>query len=279
MIRILALVTLVVLPAAAQEASPADPSRTAASASDPRAAPRLSTQSRGGSAVGFTLRGGVASTPEFFGSDDAEQVPDIGFSLDHLRLGGLSFGDPDPLYQPEGLGVIGSFRYVPERDDADSPVLGGLDDVDAAVELGAGLRYATDGYQVYGAVRYGVVGHESFVGELGADAFLRPSDRLTLRLGPRALFGGDDYVDEYFGVGADEAAASTAGFGEYDPDGGLVSTGVEVGASYRFTDNWGVESTLRYDRLRSDAGASPITQSEEQFSASVGITRRFTFGF
>ena len=128
-------------------------------------------------------------------------------------------------------------------------------------------------------MRYGVVGHEAFVGELGADVFARPTDRLTLRMGPRALFGDSDYASTYFGVTAGEEAASGGAFTEFDAGGGLISTGVQFGAGYRFDNNWGIDAVVSYDKLRGDAADSPITMNDDQVSASIGITRRFTLGF
>jgi outer membrane scaffolding protein for murein synthesis (MipA/OmpV family) len=229
--------------------------------------------------LGFTLRGGVGTAPTYFGSDSNEAVPDIGFELNYLNLGGFTFGSPDPLYRPEGFGVTGSFRYIGERDDADSPELTGLEDVDASVELGVGLRYAATNYEVYGNVRYGVVGHESFVGELGADVFLRPTDRLTLRAGPRAFFGDEDYASTFYGVTNTESAASGGNLAAFDPDGGLMSTGVEFGAGYQINDTWGIDAAITYERLRNDAQNSPISADDDQFSARIGLTRRFTLGF
>lgn len=251
---------------------------TAAASAQDLNAPVFSTQGTG-PALGFTLRGGVQTAPEYFGSGSNEAGPALGASLNYLRLGGFTFGNPDPLYVPEGFGVTGSFRYIGERDDADSPELAGLEDIDAALEIGGGLRYATRDYQVFGNIRYGVIGHESFVGELGADVFLRPTDRLTLRAGPRALFGDSDYTSTYFGVTADESIASGGNFAAFEPDGGLVSTGIEVGAGYRINDNWGVDASLTYEKLRDDAADSPITTDDEQFRASIGVTRRFSLGF
>ena len=242
------------------------------------ASPVFSSQSQG-PALGFTLRGGVATAPEYFGADSNEAAPALGFGVNYLRLGGFTFGDPDPLFVPTGFGINGSFRYIGERTAEDSPELAGLNDVDASLELGAGLRYATRDYQVFGNVRYGVVGHEAFVGELGADVFARPTDRLTLRMGPRALFGDSDYASTYFGVTAGEEVASGGAFTEFNAGGGLISTGVQFGAGYRFDNNWGIDAVVSYDKLRDDAADSPITMNDDQVSASIGITRRFTLGF
>jgi len=230
-----------------------------------------------GPQIGFTLGTGIKVEPSYFGSGSSEASAALGLELNYLDIGGLTFGDPDPLYVPEGFGITGSFRYVGERSASDDAELAGLADVDDALELGAGLRYATRDYQVFGNVRYGVVGHESFVGEIGADIFARPSDRLTLRAGPRAFFGSDDYADTYFGVTPTEAAGS--GFTAYDPSGGLVSAGVELGAGYRLNEAWGIDASVRYDLLTGDAEDSPIVQDDEQITATIGLTRRFTFGF
>lgn len=238
----------------------------------------LSTQGTG-PALGFTLRTGVATAPDYFGADGSEAAPDLGFELNYLRLGGFTFGNPDPLYQPEGFGVTGSFRYIGDRDVADNPELAGFNDVDAALELGVGLRYATSDYQVFGAVRYGVIGHEAWVGELGADVFVRTTDRLTLRAGPRAFFADSDYASTYFGVTAAEAAASAPAYTQFNASGGLMSTGVELGAGYRINDRWGVDAAVSYDRLRNDAADSPISLDDSQVSARIGLTRRFTLGF
>ncbi|MGB3555150.1 MAG: MipA/OmpV family protein [Jannaschia sp.] len=271
MIRSLALIALL-LPAVAQAQDMMG--KTAPVVPEP-----IVVMPRTGPAIGFTLGAGVAVAPSYFGSDSYEAAPDLTFGLNYLRLGGFTFGNPDPLFMPEGFGITGSFRYIGERDDADDPELAGLADVDAALELGAGLRYATRNYQVFGNVRYGVVGHESFVGELGADVFIRPTDRLTLRAGPRAFFGDGDYASTYFGVTPAEAAASGGNFTTFDAGGGLLSAGLEVGAGYRINQNWGVDASIRYDRLENDAADSPISRDDDQFTASIGLTRRFTLGF
>lgn len=236
----------------------------------------LSSQGAGPGLV-FTLSGGLKAEPSFFGSDDIEVGPDLGVELNAARIGGLTFGNPDPNYIEQGLNFGGSFRFIDERSASDDAFLTGLEDVDASLELGGEISYGTRDFRAFGAVRYGVIGHESFVGEIGADVFSRPNSQLTLHAGPRLLFGSDDYTSTYFGVTAAESAASA--FPVYSPDGGLVSAGVEVGLDYRLNENWGIDATVRADRLTGDAADSPIVQDESQITATIGLTRRFTFGF
>ncbi|MEN8684596.1 MipA/OmpV family protein, partial [Marivita sp.] len=92
----------------------------------------------------FTLRGGVATSPEYFGSDENVVGPDLGFSFNYLSLrNGRTFGNPDPWADSMGLTFGGSFRFIQERKTDDFDELAGLDDIDAAVELGVSMRYGT----------------------------------------------------------------------------------------------------------------------------------------
>lgn len=229
--------------------------------------------------VVLTFGLGASVAPGYFGSDDYEFGPGFAFSVNYLRLGGYRFGSLDPRHEPEGLGLRGSFRYVSNRTARDYPQLAGLNDVGDALELGIGLGWEQPGYRLFGDVRYGVIGHESFVGEIGADVKFRPNDRLLVTFGPRAQFGSDKFAATYFGVTPAESMAS--GLSAYTADGGLVSAGLELGLRYRLNDDWGVTGALTWNRLTDDAANSPITGlgSEDQYGAKVVLTRRVSFGF
>lgn len=228
-----------------------------------------------GNELRFTIGVGAEARPEYFGSSETVIAPSGQFSVQYLRLGDLTLGQPGDA--PLGLGFGGSFRIVPERRADDHPELAGLADVDLALELGGSVSYLQSDYELFGRIRYGVVGHEAFVGELGADVMAHPTDALTLTAGPRAFWGSDRYSDTYFGVTPD--AASVSAFDAYDPGEGLVSIGVEVGATYQITEDWGVEGSVRWDRFVGDAADSPITEDNEAVSATIMATRSFAFEF
>ena len=220
-----------------------------------------------GQVLAFTLRGGVAVAPEYFGSDEYETGPDIGFAIDRMRFGPFDIGSDDPDFVSTGFGLRGSFRYIGERDADDVENVAGLEDVDAALELGLGASYDTRAFGVFADLRRGFGGHESLVAELGADAYLRPTEALTLRAGPRALFADDDYAQTYFG---------TPGF---TAEGGLISIGAEIGAIYALDDTWGIDAAIGYEQLQDDAADSPISIDDEQYTARIGLTRKFAFRF
>lgn len=233
-----------------------------------------------GPAAEIELQGGVSVSPRYFGSEDYDVGPSGGLRFNYLRLpGGLSFGSPDPTGEPDGFGLRGSFRYIGSRRPSDDDSLDGTDFVDRSLELGLGLGYEAEDWRAFGAVRYGAVGHNAWVGEAGADALFRPRDDLTINLGPRAQWGSGGFMDTYFGVTEEEAAASP--LDEYDPSSGLYSVGMELGARYAFSDRWGLEGAASYERLVDDAGDSPIVDagSRDQFGIRVGITRTIRLGF
>ncbi|MFQ6549862.1 MipA/OmpV family protein [Aestuariibius sp. 2305UL40-4] len=233
------------------------------------------TDSVSGNGVTFSIGVGAESRPEYFGSDENEVEPRLSFRMDELRLGTFgSGGNPE-----NGLGFRGSVRLIGERDSDEFDELDGLDDVDQTIELGLGLVYRQPGYEVFADVRRGFGGHESVVGEVGADAIFTPSNQLEWRFGPRVFIGSDEYAETYFGVSEDEAAASD--FDAFDAEGGVLSAGLELGMTYQFNERWAVDGAVGYDRFLGDAADSPIVEegSDEQYTARLGLMRTFSFGF
>jgi outer membrane protein len=231
--------------------------------------------------LAFTLRAGVSGAPAYFGAKDITAGPDFNFSLDYLALpGGRSIGNADPSATSYGFAPRGSFRYIAKRSSKDHSELNGLNDVKAAAEIGLGLGYTQRNFEAFADVRYGAIGHHAWVGEVGANAVLHPSQQLTLRVGPRAFFGSSRYTNTYFGVTAAEAAALGSKFTtQYAAKGGLVSAGIELGVTYAINDTWGVEGAVRWDKYMGDAKNSPIVAQgkDNNVSLNIGMTRRFSF--
>lgn len=242
--------------------------------------PPLPVQAQDAPGIAFTLRGGARIAPDYFGSDSYSPGPALGFRLEQLTLpGGFTIGSPDSQRFRPGLSLGGSLRYIEARRPGEHPELTGMDKIDTALELGGSLRYGGDNWRAFADLRYGVVGHNAWTGELGVDVVLRPVEGLTLNAGPRAGFGDSRFARTYFGVTPAESAAS--GLAAFRPDGGLTSLGVELGARYDLGPSWGIEGTISYDRLQSDAARSPITGqgSATQMGVMIGLTRSFSFGF
>jgi len=226
--------------------------------------------------LAFAVTGGVSYSPSYFGSDSSEFGPTGRFSFHGLRFGGFDFGERErtafdgPVEFEPGFGLRGALRYIPERD-----AIFGIDSVNQSLELGAGLHFTETNWQVYTDLRYGAIGHEGIAGEAGANLFYRGEDGLVLHAGPRVAFGNSRFNQTYFGVpdGADLPA--------YNAGSGIISAGVEIGAYQALSNDWAVTGALRYDRLRGDAGNSPIVREGQrgQFGAEIGLQRHFNLRF
>lgn len=229
-------------------------------------------------AFAFSLTAGAAYGPRYFGAESYDVTPGVMFRLTGLALGNLRLRDPDgPRLFAPGSGLRGALRVIGERKG--SGALAGLDDLDSAVELGLGVHHTTQSWQVYGDLRYGIIGHHALAGEVGANVIHRAPSGLVLHAGPRAEFGSARFMRSYFGVTQDESAAS--GLAAYRPGGGLQSLGAEIGVYQPLTADWGITGALRYDRLLGDAAASPIVQqgSRDQMTVNIGLTRHFDLRF
>jgi len=223
--------------------------------------------------VEFRFGLGPSAGPGYFGDDDSDPGVGVKFSLERLELGPLSLGGPSA----PGLGFGGSFRFVGERSADDFSELAGLADIDPSLELGGGIEYNGPDYVVFADLRYGIVGHEAFVAELGADLSLAPREAVTVTVGPRVLLGDDDYAQTYFGVTSTESMASA--FESFDASGGMMSAGAEAEVVYSINNDWQVVGTVTYERLMNDAADSPITATDDQINAQVVLTRRISLGF
>lgn len=223
--------------------------------------------------AGATLGLGVQSAPSYFGAEDNELGPTGSFTLEQLDYNGLSLGSGGG----SGFGIGGSLRYIGAREAADHSELQGLDDIDATLEIGGGLRYALPGFKAFVNLRYGLGGHDSLVADFGGDFIRQITPQWEFRAGPRALWGSEDYAQTYFGVTAAESL--TSDFAQYDAESGLVSAGVAASLTYQMTPDWGVVGKIRYDQLQGDAADSPIVQTKDQVTAGIVITRRVNFRF
>ncbi|MEF2073626.1 MipA/OmpV family protein [Consotaella aegiceratis] len=231
-------------------------------------------------AITLELGLGAKLSPAYVGSDEYEFSPWPVISLEYLYIPGVvEIGGPDS--HSGGLSFGPSFAYQGERDSSDNRDLRGLADVDPTYEAGMKVGYEWSHAEVFGAVRYAFGGADGFVGDLGANAIVWPTNDFQLKAGPRASFASADYMEAYFGVSPAESAAGGGRLDAYDPDGGFKSVGVGVETRYEFRPDWFLNSEASYERLVGDAADSPLVDvgSADQFSVGLSLSRRFTIGF
>ncbi|TFF20411.1 MipA/OmpV family protein [Jiella endophytica] len=255
-----------VLASAADAVGPYDPAP---------AAPQPAAVDYGGDDFVFELGIKGVIDPEYLGSDDYRILPGAIFSVEYLNLPGLgSFGGPDGL----GFSIGPAFNVVGERKVSDHPELNGLDDVDTTYEAGIKVSYEWQYAEVYGSARYAFGGAEGFVGDAGANLIARPTDTVTLKLGPTVSFASKEYMETYFSVSPGEAAASGGKFSTFEADGGVKSVGVAASARYEFSPDWFLNADASWDKLVGDAKDSPIVKAgdDDQYSFTLGVSKKFS---
>jgi outer membrane scaffolding protein for murein synthesis (MipA/OmpV family) len=202
-------------------------------------------------------------------------------------------GDPDrPTFPGDSLGVallrFGPLRLGPAarlrgaRNDTGDRA--GLDKVHTAVEAGGfATLWATRWLRLHVDGGRGVTGHSGWVVDGAADLVARPG-RWILTAGPRIGWGDDRYMDTYFGLTAQEAAANAKvaalGGTAYEPGAGRRYLGALGTAAYRITPRWQVTANVGYHRLSDLAALSPVVRAvgaADEYSGGVGV--RYSFGW
>lgn len=193
-----------------------------------------------------------------------------------------------PISTPDesfGLALIGkrgrtsfgpTFGFATQRKGKDA--IEGLSDVGFGVELGGFAEtFVAPMLRVRGEVRQAIGAHKGLTADMSVDGVVRSqNDKLTVTVGPRVRWGNGKYNRGYFGVDAEDAAAT--GLDYYKPSSGLYAYGAMTGAYYQFNDQWGMFGYAGYDRLTGDAAKSPIVTevgSRNQFSAGIAATYKF----
>jgi outer membrane scaffolding protein for murein synthesis (MipA/OmpV family) len=212
-------------------------------------------------AIGFpyilpTFSGG----PGFFSRFDARGLDDIRFKL--IERDGFVAG---PLA-----------GYNLGRDEDDDDHLDGLGDVDGGVVAGGFVGYRL-GPMLFDTSFHNTFGDDGgYLIRFGAEIErpLRERVLLTARIG--ATYADDDYMQNYFGVSAGQAASS--GLDAFDADSGFKDVFAELGLKAQLDPQWEARASVRYSRLIGDAADSPIVESEDQFTTLLGVAYKFDLG-
>ncbi len=213
---------------------------------------------------------GVALKPAWEGAGRHDVGAYPIFKLHALNLLGLiNISGPEA-----GFSVSPSFGLTAERKASSDPILRGLGDVDRAFEVGPRLSYRWQHARAFLELRHGFGGHDGWVGQLGADVIWQAATNLSIEAGPRLGFADDAYMQTYFAITPQQAAAS--GYQTHAADAGIKNAGLKVEARYQLSNRWAMVGKLEYQRLIGDAGDSPIVTagSPDQLTVGLGLTTR-----
>ena len=237
-------------------------------------------------AANYTVGLGAGWAPDYQGSDDYHGVPTWLFDVHDLyhpdtyvTLAGPTLRSnfvADPHLR---AGVSGSF--VGKRDDVDDKVVDRMKSTDSALLLGGIFGWdfvaqSTTELSVLLDMRYDVANGNGYLITPRLIYFNKiPNSRFSVGAGLFSDWASDDYMSEYFGVDAGDAARS--GLSQFNAGSGFMDVGLTANINYRFADHWSTTLLGAYTRLLGDAADSPIVDNrgdENQLFLGVTINYR-----
>ena len=166
--------------------------------------------------------------------------------------------------------------WITNRDQDDADILKGLGDIDGGLVAGAYSAYT------WGAFTFDAAYIEKLTGSsagpqyrFGVETKQQISDRASVGIRVGTTFASAEFMQTYFGVTQAQSRRSRAGLAAYNPDGGIKDVFIQVGGSYDINDRWVFKGGARYGRLLDEAADSPIVETADQVSGTVGLAYRF----
>ena len=243
----------------------------------------------------FTVAAGVASTPDYEGSDENRLIPAVAV---RGRVGGMDFWSSatwlylDIIGRPSNgidfdFGPIVGARLNRSGDVKDAAV-DKLPELDAAIEIGAfagvswhGLTNPYDSLSLRVDVLKDVGGaHESTLITPTVSFSTPLSQRTYVSASANVEWAGGGYADYYYSITPLEGLV--AGLPAYDADGGLKHWGLQLTGLQMVTGDLtgglGVFAMGSYKRLSGDFADSPIVDIRgraSQWMGAIGLTYTF----
>lgn len=231
----------------------------------------------------LTLGGSVAHGPAFEGARDRvflfSPIISIGRQGRGPRFTSRNDSAGFTLYENEMIraGVAG--KLIAGRDAETAKSLRGLDPVKFGAEAGGFIEvYPTDSLRARAELRQGIRSHHGAVADFAVDAFTDITPQIRVSAGPRATYATAGYGRAYYGVDADEAAAS--GLSPYKAVSGWQSVGLGGAITWKATDNTETSAFVEYKRLVGVAADSSLVREKgSPNQLLIGISATYRFGF
>lgn len=233
---------------------------------------------------------GPGFAPQYEGANEYRPIP---FIIARARWGARRFiGTDGTGIRADALksrfieaGPAVSFRFARDA-DADDARIAELTPVDRSIEVGAFLALNFPfpvGGNKKDALTVDAMYLSDVAGGHGGDVFrvsLRyrglVTERLVLQAGPFATHGSSDFVDAYYSVSPQDAAA--LGITPFAAEGGFKDVGARVSARYTIRKPWAVTGSIGVKRFINDARDSPVVAdfgSAAVAQGGIALTRSF----
>ncbi len=240
----------------------------------------------GTSLEGF-IAGGVASRPDFEGSDDYELAPLVSAKIAAGSYVLEALGDDLQLnvspFERLEFGPALSLRSGRDN-EIENETIARMREIDDAVEAGAFAKLSfpsmlRDGDEVSLNIKWlGDVSdtYEGSVATFGISYNVPVTRRFTVGASASTHFASEEYNQTYFGVDAENAALS--GLDLYEAGSGIKDAGLTLSGRYMLTDRIGLVGFAGYKAMLGDAADSPIISqqgNDAQIRVGFGLGYRF----
>ena len=150
-------------------------------------------------------------------------------------------------------------KYEQGRSDEDDKDIKGVGSVPAGFGVGLYIKYKEDGFALSAETRKELAGgHGGILTELKAELELPTGGSPWGKLGTELTIADSAYMEEFFGIDANQSARS--GLPTFDADGGLRSISVFWASKIDLTPHWALGGQVTYLRMLGDAADSPIVE-------------------
>jgi outer membrane protein len=223
----------------------------------------------------------VRSLPHYQGSDVYGFYPfplfDVRPAGTPARFHGPRDGFGYALYDTDMIKAGPVVQVELGRHVKHNPALTGLGNVGMTAEVGGFVDYwPTHWLRARVELRQGFGGHTGVVSDETVDLVVPVAPQWILSGGPRITVATKDANRPYFGVDANQSAAS--GLPVYDVGGGVRSYGLGTQARYQWNPQWESHAFVEYTRLTGAVGNSPVVVQRgavDQGMFGVGATYSF----
>lgn len=219
---------------------------------------------------------GLYLFPKYPGSSQLQVLPfpvqDISWKDRVFSQGPDVLGVNALLGKDYHVGASLSFDFQ-SRSASDAPRLRGLPDVHYGPKLRLFADYTWWAFTGSAAVYADIAGTGQGVTAM-TDLFVSaPLGNLLVSVGPGVTWANAAYTQTFFGVNAQESAAS--GLREYATSSGLRDVHLNVNATYKFNSHWSAYVTAVIGRLERAAAGSPITERRLDLNGMASVLYRF----
>lgn len=149
--------------------------------------------------------------------------------------------------------------------------LKGMGDIQSTTEAGFSVGYSF--FNVTAKKAIGNKGHGGSQIDLGLLWPIPVSDKLGISVGLSTTWASKEYMQAYFGVTQQQAAASR--FKKFTPKAGCKSTDLSLGMEYAFSESVKFQAALSHSSLAGEAKKSPLAEKKSSFAVMAGVAYSF----